>query len=61
MFKLLLLIVFGAIVVSLFTALYFLITDSGSSQRTVNSLAVRVLLSLLLVGLLVYGFYSGQL
>lgn len=61
MFKLLLLIVFGGIVISLFTALYFLIKDSGSSQRTVNTLAVRVALSLVLVGLLLFGIYSDLL
>jgi hypothetical protein len=61
MFKLLLLIVFGGIVFSLFTALYFLIKDSGSSQRTVNALAVRVALSLVLVGLLLFGLYGDRL
>lgn len=58
MFKLLLLIVFVGIVISLFTALYFLIKDSGSSQRTVNTLALRAILSLALVGLLLLGWYK---
>ncbi len=61
MFKLLLLMVFGGILISLFTALYFLIADSGSRQRMVNTLAVRVALSLLLVGLLLFGYYSQLL
>lgn len=61
MFKLVLLIVFAGIVISLFSALYFLIKDTGSSQRTVNTLALRVALSLLLVGLLLFGFYSDQI
>jgi heme/copper-type cytochrome/quinol oxidase subunit 1 len=61
MFKLLLLTVFGGIVLSLFTALYFLIKDTGSSQRTVNALLVRVALSLVLVGLLLFGLYGDLL
>ncbi|RDE24520.1 DUF2909 domain-containing protein [Motiliproteus coralliicola] len=61
MFKLLLLLVFAAIVASLMAALYFLIFDRADSHRTVNSLGLRVALSLLLVVLLLIGFYTGQL
>ncbi|MEH6651552.1 MAG: twin transmembrane helix small protein [Motiliproteus sp.] len=73
MLKILLLIVFVAIVISLLAALYFLISAPQYDQteqndlpeqtdhRTVNALAVRVLLSLLLVGLLLFGLFSGQL
>ena len=61
MFKIMLLIVFAAIVISLFRALYFLISETEPSHRIVNALAMRVLLSLLLVGLLLYGLFSGQL
>jgi hypothetical protein len=61
MFKLLLLAVFAAIVISLFRALYFLVSETKPSHHIVNALAVRVLLSVLLVGLLLIGFFSGQL
>ncbi|WP_421863485.1 DUF2909 domain-containing protein [Motiliproteus sp.] len=61
MFKLLLLFVFAAIVASLMAALYFLISDRADSHRTVNALGLRVALSLLLVALLLIGFFTGQL
>lgn len=61
MFKLLVLLVFVAIVISLMAALYFLMFDRTESHRTVNALGIRVALSLLLVILLLVGFYTGQL
>ena len=61
MFKLLLLVIFIAILVSLFAALYFLIQDRSASHRTVNALGIRVALSLVLVALLLFGLFSGQL
>ncbi|WP_210396986.1 twin transmembrane helix small protein [Motiliproteus sediminis] len=60
-FKLLVLVLFAAVVISLFAALYFLITDSSRRQRTVNALALRVLFSLLLIATLLIGFYTGHL
>jgi len=48
-----------AIVASLASALYFLVTDRGRSDRTVKALAVRVGLSLTLFLLLMAGYYFG--
>jgi len=48
-----------AIVGSLASALYFLVTDRGGSNRTVKALAVRVGLSLALFLLLMAGYYFG--
>ncbi|WP_028467863.1 DUF2909 family protein [Neptunomonas japonica] len=61
MIKFLLLLLFIGAVVSLFGGLYFLIRDQGSSRRIVYSLYLRVLFCVLLLVLLVYGFFSGQL
>jgi hypothetical protein len=47
--------------VSLFCGLYFLLTDRGRSSRTVNSLFLRVGFSVLLLLVLIYGFYTGEL
>ena len=60
-FKLLVLLLFAAVVVSLFAALYFLMTDAPQRQRTVNALALRVLFSILLIATLLIGFYTGHL
>jgi hypothetical protein len=48
-----------AIVASLGSALFFLVTDRGQSKRTVKALAVRVGLSLTLFLLLMAGYYFG--
>jgi cytochrome bd-type quinol oxidase subunit 2 len=48
-----------AIVASLGSALFFLVTDKGQSKRTVKALAVRVGLSLTLFLLLMAGYYFG--
>jgi hypothetical protein len=61
MIKFLLLLLFIGAVISLFGGLFFLVRDSGSSRRIVYSLYLRVLFCVLLLVLLVYGFFSGQL
>ncbi len=48
-----------AIVGSLASALYVLVTDRGGSNRTVKALALRVGLSLTLFLLLMAGYYFG--
>ncbi len=47
------------ILISLFSALYFVFTDKGHSRRAVKALTVRVILSIVLFALLVLGFLSG--
>lgn len=47
------------IVLSLGSALYYLVRDKGSSDRTVKALTVRVVLSITLFLLLMLGFYFG--
>ena len=47
------------IVFSLFSALYFLLKDKGSTERTVKALTIRVALSITLFILLLIGVYSG--
>jgi hypothetical protein len=48
-----------AIVGSLGSALFYLVTDRGESKRTVRALAIRVGLSLTLFLLLMAGHYFG--
>jgi len=51
--------VFIAIVVSLFSALYFVYHDRGGSTRALKALALRVGLSVGLFGFLMLGYYFG--
>lgn len=59
--KPLLLLFFLAAVISLFCGLFFLIKDQGRSNRTVNSLFFRVGFCALIILVLLYGIYSGEL
>lgn len=47
------------IVGSLFSALFFLAKDKGTSDRTVRALTVRISLSIVLFMLLMLGYFTG--
>ena len=57
--KIVVILLFVAILASLGSALFFLVTDDGQSKRTVKALALRVGLSLALFLLLIAGYYFG--
>ncbi|RAU19272.1 DUF2909 domain-containing protein [Nitrincola tibetensis] len=61
MLKVLIALVFLAMLISLSLSAGFLLKDPGSSTRVLTSLKVRVSLACLLLSLLVYGFMSGHL
>ncbi|MGX9864837.1 twin transmembrane helix small protein [Pseudomonas moraviensis] len=61
MFKAAIVLMLIATVVSLFSGLVFLVKDDSSSNRLVVALSVRVALAVVTVGLMAWGFYSGQL
>jgi hypothetical protein len=48
-----------AVIVSLFSALYYLYRDKGHGTRMVKALAIRVALSMSLVAFLVVSYYMG--
>jgi len=48
-----------AVVVSLFSALYFLYHDRGQGTRMLTMLAVRVALSAGVIALLVFSYWMG--
>ena len=50
-----------ATVVSLFSGLFFLVKDEGRSNRLVTALTVRVVLAVMTLALITWGFFSGQL
>ena len=57
--KIIVAILLGAVVVSLFSGLFFLYRDKGKSRRVVNSLTVRVALSISVFLLLMISYYFG--
>lgn len=59
--KLIILVLFISILISLIYSFFFLMKDDSTRHRTVNMLFVRVTLTIILIITLVYGFYSGQL
>lgn len=61
MFKTVIVIIFVLIIITLFVGLYFLLKDQSRSRRTVQSLALRVSLAMLLLIIILLGFYTGEL
>lgn len=61
MLKALIIILMLAVMASLFSGLFFLIRDGGKTNRVVNSLAVRVALSILLLAVVLLSLWQGSL
>ncbi len=59
--KLLVILLFIAVLACLGSGLYFLVNDRGESKRLVNALTLRVALSVLLFALLVGSWLGGLL
>lgn len=59
--KVVIVLLFIALVVSLFSGYAFLLKDKGTTYRTWNSLSVRLVLAVLLMGFLIYGVLTGRL
>ena len=60
-FKVLILVLLGLILISLGAGMFFLGKDEKNSNRLVTSLTVRVVLSFLLLVVLVVGYFTGQI
>ena len=58
--KLAILILLAALVASLFSGLFFLMKDNERSTRLVSALTLRISLTVAVVALIAYGFWSGQ-
>lgn len=61
MFKILIVINFILILISLGSGVLFLAKDNGKSNRVVTSLTVRIGLSITLFVLLFLGYYMGEI
>jgi hypothetical protein len=61
MLKVLIVVLMLAVLVSLFSGLFFLIRDGGKTNRVLNSLALRVALSVLLLAVILISVWQGGL
>ncbi|MBV1914623.1 MAG: twin transmembrane helix small protein [Pseudomonadales bacterium] len=61
LYKILILAILAAILVSLFSGAVFLAKDDSDSKRMLTSLTLRISLSLLLLVVLIVGFVTGQI
>ena len=61
MLKILIVVLMLAVLVSLFSGLFFLIRDGGKANRVLNSLALRVALSGLLLAVILISVWQGGL
>ena len=57
--KIVILVLLFAVVVSLFSGLYFVYKDKGNTNRAVISLTIRIVLSLIVFALLIGSYYFG--
>jgi len=57
--KLVLIIILLAIIASLASGLWFLAKDDHGSGRILTALKIRVALSALLIGFLIFGYFQG--
>ena len=61
MLKILIVVLMLAVLVSLFSGLFFLIRDGGKTNRVLNSLALRGALSVLLLAVILISVWQGGL
>ena len=57
--RILILVLLFAVLVSLFSGLYFVYKDKGGSNRAVTALTIRIGLSVLVFVILMASFYFG--
>jgi hypothetical protein len=57
--KIVILILLLAVIVSLFSGLYFVYKDKGQTNRAVISLTIRIALSVLVFVILIGSYYFG--
>jgi succinate dehydrogenase/fumarate reductase cytochrome b subunit len=58
-FKIIIVLLLLAVLVSLASGMFFIVQDKGESDRTVKSLTVRITLSIALFLMLIVGYLTG--
>ena len=61
MLKIIIAVLLVAVVISLFSGLFFLVKDDSKSKRLANSLTVRVVLAALIVLIVLIALWTGEL
>lgn len=59
--KIVVLLLLAAVLASLFSGLYFVYKDKGTTNRAVTALTVRIVLSLVVFALLMASYWFGWL
>jgi len=57
--KFIVLLLLGFTVISLFSALYFMVKDKGQTKRTVNALSIRIGLSIVVIVIIMIAGATG--
>ena len=57
--RIVILLLLAAVLVSLFSGLYFVYKDKGGSNRAVTALTVRIVLSIVVFAILIASYYFG--
>ena len=57
--KIVVIILLLAVIVSLFSGLFFIYRDKGQSNRAVTALTIRIVLSILVFAILIGSYYFG--
>ena len=60
-FKIIIVLLAAAMLISLFSSAFFLVKDKGNTKRAQNTLRIRVTLALLILATVSVGIYTGQL
>ncbi len=58
--KMAIVVLLVGLVTSLFSGLFFLMQDTDGSRRLVNALTLRIGLTVAVIALIAYGFWSGE-
>ncbi len=59
--KILLIVLLVLVLISLFSGLFFMYKDKGNSRRVVNALTIRIGLSVLIIAIVIAGYFLGLL
>ncbi len=59
--KILLVVLLVLVLISLFSGLFFMYKDKGNSRRVVNALTIRIGLSVLIIVIVIAGYFFGLL
>ena len=60
-FKIIIILLAAAMLISLFSSAFFLVKDKGNTERAHNTLRIRVTIAVLIMITVAIGIYTGQL